>query len=119
MFALSDLERAVLSAIATQVPEHAQALLDQIASAHVVERENTGTGFYAKLAITAGRKMHGAPSPLGDIGADIDGIEHGMGFLLWLQDGMAHTLEGYTYEETTLGLDLDRAAFSGVGPRLI
>ncbi len=118
MASLSDLERAVLDAIAAQVPEHAPALSGQISSAQVVGRENTGAGFFTKLAVTAGDKMPAARSPLGDIGADIEGIKHGMGFLLWLQDGVADTLEGYTYEESTEGLDFVHAGFSDVRARL-
>jgi len=86
--------------------------------AHAAARENSGAGFYTQLAITDGPKMDGAPSPLGDIGADIQGMKHGMGFLLWLRDGMADTLEGYTYDDTTEGLELTDLQYSNLGPRL-
>ncbi len=115
---LSDLERAVLLAIAEQFPRHGDALRQQVRSASVAQRENTGVGFYTKLRITAGPRIEDAPSPLGDIGADVDGMTHGMGFLLWLQDGTAETLEGYTYDEQTVGRELSRLRCSNVGPRL-
>lgn len=118
MKALSDLERAVLLAIAEQVPEHGAALRQQLSSASLMERENTGVGFYRKLTITDGPKMEGARSPLGDVGADVEGTAHGMGFLLWLENGFAETLEGYTYDDGTVGLVLPDLRFSNVGPRL-
>ncbi len=40
-----------------------------------------------------------------------------MGFLLWLQDGRMHQLEGYSYEESTSGLDFERMDFGTVRPR--
>jgi hypothetical protein len=115
---LSDLERAVLLAIADQHPEHRAALRQQVSSASVAQRENTGAGFYTKLRITEGPRLEGAPSPLGDVGAKVDGLTHGMGFLLWLEDGMAETLEGYTYDDETAGLELASLRGSNVGPRL-
>lgn len=117
MQSLSDLERAVLEAIAAQSSEFAAALREQVSSAQVEARENTGAGFYTRLAIVGGSPTLGAPSPLGDIGADVEGIEHGMGFLLWLRDGVADTLEGYTYDDTTAGLELSALRYGNVGSR--
>jgi hypothetical protein len=34
-----------------------------------------------------------------------------MGFILWLEEGYAKCLEGYSYEESTTGIALDRADF--------
>lgn len=115
---LSDLERAVLEAIAAQVPEHATALRAQIACARVIERENTGVGFFTILKASAKLKLTNAPNPLGDIGADIPGIANGMGFLLWLKDGVADTLEGYTYGDEIVGSDLKTLSYAKIGPRL-
>ncbi|MBR6513360.1 MAG: helix-turn-helix transcriptional regulator [Clostridia bacterium] len=36
---------------------------------------------------------------LGRVHAEIDGIEYGMGFVLFIRDGKISALEGYTYEE--------------------
>jgi hypothetical protein len=35
---------------------------------------------------------------IGDVSADIDGLEHGVGFILCIEDGYLHMLEGYTFE---------------------
>jgi hypothetical protein len=34
----------------------------------------------------------------GDVDAQIDGLENGAGFLLWITDGRLDFLEGYTYD---------------------
>lgn len=117
MESLSNLERAVLLAIANQYPVHGTALRLQVRSASVALRENTGVGFFTTLSDVGGPRIEGAPSPLGDIGADVDGVAHGMGFLLWLQDGFAETLEGYTYDGDTAELDLSSLRWSNLGPR--
>jgi len=36
---------------------------------------------------------------LGSTHAIIDGINHGVGFVLFIKDGFIKTLEGYTYDE--------------------
>ena len=114
---LSPLERAVLVAIARQVADDADAFDGQQANVQVLARENTGAGFYTTFAVGAGRPLAGTSSPLGDVGATVTGLQHGMGFMLWLKNGWLHQLEGYTYGEDTTGIDFDRAEFSNVGPR--
>jgi hypothetical protein len=114
MEVLSPLEQAVLDAIALQVPELADALAGQV---RVTARENTGAGFYTKLDVSRRSPIKGVASPLGDVGATVVGLQHGMGFLLWLRDGHIHQLEGYSYEESTSGIDFERVAFGAVGPR--
>jgi hypothetical protein len=44
----------------------------------------------------------------------IDGLRHGMGFILWLKDGYLELLEGYSYEESTVEIDFERAGFDVV-----
>jgi len=114
---LSSLEQAVLDAIALQVPEVADALAGQQGKVCVTARENTGAGFYTTLDVSHRLPINGVASPLGDVGATIVGLQHGMGFMLWLGDGHIHKLEGYSYEESTSGIDFERVAFGAVGPR--
>jgi hypothetical protein len=118
MEVLSSLEQAVLDAIALQVPEVADALAGQQGKVRVTVRENTGAGFHTTLDASRGSPIRGVTSPLGDVGATIVGLQHGMGFLLWLRDGHIHQLEGYSYEESTSGIDFERVAFGPVGPRI-
>ena len=117
MEVLSPLEQAVLDAIALQVPEVADALAGQQGKVRVTARENTGAGFYTTLDIPHRLPIEGVASPLGDVGATVVGLQHGMGFLLWLRNGHIHKLEGYSYGENTSGIDFERVAFDAVGPR--
>jgi hypothetical protein len=117
MEVLSSLEQAVLNAIALQVPEVADALAGQQGKVRVTARENTGAGFYTTLDVSHRSPIKGVASPLGDVGATVVGLEHGMGFLLWLRDGHIHKLEGFSYGESTSGIDFEGVAFGVVGPR--
>src|ERR1700722_4526814 len=110
MEVLSSLEQAVLDAIALQVPEVADALAGQQGKVRVTARENTGPGFYTTLDVSHRSPIKGVGSPLGDVGATVVGFEHGMGFLLWFQEGHIHRLEGYSYEESTSGIDFEQVA---------
>ncbi|WFU78336.1 hypothetical protein QA645_27830 [Bradyrhizobium sp. CIAT3101] len=114
---LSSLEQAVLDAMALQVPELAGALDGQQPKVRVTARENTGAGFYTTLDVSQRSPIKDVASPLGDVGATIAGLRHGMGFMLWLRDGQIHRLEGYSYEESTSAIDFERVGFGAVGPR--
>jgi len=115
MKGLSPLERAVLDAIALQVPEVANALAAQ--QTRVISRENTGAGFYTTIDASRGIRIEGVTSPVGDVGTTVAGLANGMGFLLWLRDGRISGLEGYSYEESTSGLDFESVSFGTVCPR--
>ena len=116
---LSNLERAVLREIARQVPGHEQAFEAQLDGASVVERENTGAGFFTTLSVASGPPADGLKSPVGDVRAIVTGRKYEMGFQLWLENGLLRTLEGYTYgQDSTTGLDYATVSFSDVGPRV-
>jgi hypothetical protein len=118
MNTLSPLERAVLDVIALQVPEVGSALAGRQGEVHVTARENTGAGFHTTIEFSRGSPIE-LVSPLGDVGASIDGLQYGMGFLLWLRDGRIYQLEGYSYEESTTDINFERVAFGIVGPRTV
>jgi hypothetical protein len=90
---LSSLEQAVLAAIALQVPEAADALDGQHGKVRVIARENTGAGFYPTLDVSHRSPIKSVGSPLGDVGATVVGLEHGMGFLS-LASGRQHSSAG-------------------------
>ena len=106
------LERAVLRAICEAHPVDRVALEGQLSTAVVLSRENTGAGFYTRLAIerSSGTPLGGERLRRGPA-VRIDGLTHGMGFILWLKDGYADCLEGYCYEESTTRIALERAGF--------
>jgi hypothetical protein len=114
---LSRLERAALCAIAARASGSAAALARQIAGARVVARENTGAGFFTTLSVDADERLADLRSPVGDVGAMVDGLNYGMSFLLWVKDGQIHRLEGYANAgEDTSGLDFARIEFEDVEP---
>ena len=43
--------------------------------------------------------------------AKIDGLDHGMGFILWLKEGYAQCLEEYFYGESTTELVFETFGF--------
>jgi hypothetical protein len=105
---LTPLERAVIQALLSRDDPGYAELREQYASCRVTSREMTGVGFYTALEVDASTPP--APTsvgnPLGqgrgfpdDVYADLDGLEHGAGFILWLEDGRLETLEGFTYAE--------------------
>jgi hypothetical protein len=109
---ITPLERAVLRAICEAHPVDRAALEDQLSTAVVLNRENTGAGFYTTFSIQCsshnaigGERLRQGPE------ARIDGLEHGMGFVLWLKEGYADCLEGYSYEENTTMIALEQTGF--------
>ena len=88
------------------------ALEAQLSTATLVSRENTGAGFYTRFAVDhasndalGGERLRAGPE------TKVDGLRHGMGFILWLKEGYADCLEGYTYGESTTAIALDVASF--------
>jgi hypothetical protein len=118
MASLSRFERSVLDAIARQTVNATDDLMSQIARARVVRRENTGAGFYTSLEVAAEATRAEVGSPVGHVGAQVSRLAHGMGFLLWMHDGFARALEGYSYGEDTSAIDFEHVDFVGVGPRV-
>jgi hypothetical protein len=105
---IAPLERAVLDLLLSRSEEGYGALRAQVATATVAHREVTGAGFYTDLWVdrTLPASHRDVGNPLGegrdfgdDVYADIEGLEHGAGFLLWLEDGWLSCLEGFSYAE--------------------
>jgi hypothetical protein len=99
---LLPLERAVLEVITREPSPILQILSRQVACCTVSKREYTGVGFFTYLRVPDDvPRVSGVKDrfPLGDIRAEIVGLEHGAGFLLWVENGCATCLEGYTYDE--------------------
>ncbi len=113
MTKLTDLEAAALRAIFLETPELAPALERQLAASVVTERENSGGGFFTTLRCADDALGVDSPSVLGHAThARIGGLEHGFGFILFMEDGQLHMLEGFAYgPESTHDLDLAALQF--------
>jgi hypothetical protein len=93
---LSDLERAAIEAIIDEVPNHRLALQEQLRTASVVSRRNTGGGFYAGLATASDAPEIIERKVFGDnVYALIPGLDYGIGLILFMRDGRMHLLEGF------------------------
>jgi hypothetical protein len=106
------LEQAVLRAICELHPVDRASLEGQLSTAIVLSRENTGAGFYTRFSIEPSSDIAiGGESLRRGPAARIDGLVYGMGFILWLKEGYADCLEGYSYEESTTRTALERIGF--------
>src|SRR5579864_4826081 len=82
------LEDSVLKAICEMYPADSVALRAQLLTAVVRSRENSGAGFFTTFDVehdssvtVEGERLRNGPE------AKIDGLQHGMGFILWLKQG--------------------------------
>lgn len=112
MTAFTELERSAMLAIFAELPKLAADLKQQLTLATVTSRKNTGVGFFTNMHVADDAPRVHCDNPLNtDIHARIDGRQSDMGFLVWMEDGRIGTLEGYTYADSTEGLDLAALKF--------
>ncbi len=124
MGGFTTLERAGLESIC-EVRRNAAPLRDLLASARFTERDNTGHGFFACVAIDPGlppvrMQEPGVKGPLARM--EVLGPGDLMGFVPWFEDGRRDCLEGFQYGDeqgATIDLrtrDLSSLTFSRLDP---
>jgi len=98
---LSALERAVLAAATSGHGPTFTALSDQLAGLRVRSREFTGHGFFTEFTVRNGAQRCVSPDDLAVAGvyADLEGLEEGAGFVLFVRDGLIKMLEGFAFDE--------------------
>lgn len=99
MDALNKLEAAVLDKLlAGEEPELA-CLREQRRRLHVTKREYTGVGFFTEFGHPADAVQLPTSKSIrfGDVLAEMEGLKHGAGFLLYIDNGMITMLEGYSH----------------------
>ncbi len=101
------LERKVLDAVCEMHPADRSALESQLARAVIRSRENTGAGFYTRFEVDSSQRAVSGDRTRAGPNATIEGLQHGMGFILWLDRGYAATLEGYSFDEDTSSIQFD------------
>ena len=106
------LEQAVIAAICGLYPQDRPALEAQLSTATMISRENNGRGFYIRFGVDHGSSatVRGPQRKDGPV-AKIDGLKHGMGFIVWLKQGYASCLEGFGYGEDISSLNLETVDF--------
>jgi hypothetical protein len=96
---LTPLEKAVIGALLEKSGEPFDTAREQLEHASVTKREFTGVGFFTEFAIAdhASIRRDLPDATLGNVRAELPGLEHGAGFLLFIRGGVVTMLEGYTY----------------------
>ena len=106
------IERAVLEAAAHDYQASADRLREQIVAAQVTDFENTGAGFFSTVRVSPEAPRLTDKSPLDAASGSVGDIEHGMGFLVFLENGYVSLIEGYTYGDvSTVGVDFESVKF--------
>jgi hypothetical protein len=112
MRSLWPIEQAVLEAAAHDCQASGEGLRGQIATARVTNFENTGAGFFSTVSVSPEAPRLTDKSPLDAATGSVGSIEHGMGFLVFLENGYVSLIEGYTYGDvSTVGVDFESVNF--------
>lgn len=98
MSAINELEAAVLDKILAGDEPALVLLREQRQRMRVRGREFTGVGFYTEFEHSADTPRLAVSESIrfGDVLAEIDGLENGAGFLLFIDNGLITMLEGYS-----------------------
>ncbi len=97
---LEPIEGAVLQKLLDGDHPVLNVLRQQMPFLSVSTREHTGIGFYTNFTLAAGApRADSIRTQFGDVVATIRGLEHGAGFVLWVDDGLLSCLEGYAFGE--------------------
>ena len=84
-------------------------------TAQVVSFENSGVGFFSNLAVGDDTPLLAETSPLSGAYGDVVGIEHGMGFIVFLKEGRIAVIEGYCNGDTPPATSTSRAPRTNYG----
>lgn len=118
MNVLNDLERAVLDKLLVGDEPSFACLRAQQQRMRVAKREYSGVGFFTEFTHPPDApRLQGAKGiRFGDVLADIRGLEHGAGFLLFIDDGLITMLEGYTNSNEPWPTDVEAFELRYWGP---
>jgi hypothetical protein len=102
MDSLTQLELAAAHCLASLAGPAEHAITQQLSACRVTSRNLNSVGFMTKCAVEERNRIpavpDGTPRVLGGVDADVDGIGLA-GFLLFVQDGYLHEIEGFAYGE--------------------
>lgn len=97
---LTPLEHDAIAMIVSPAHPVMDALKAQLAACRTKSREFTGVGFYTRLVVPQALAVASVDRLyLSDVHAEIDGLQHGAGFVLFVVGGMLEELEGFTFDE--------------------
>jgi hypothetical protein len=100
MIEMSDFERLVLMKVLEGDHPVLNSLRQQLEVCQISMREFTGAGFYTTLVVDKSLvKSIECDLILSDVIAQVGGLQHGAGFVLYVNNGILDVLEGYSYDE--------------------
>lgn len=99
MEGLTPLEAAVLDMLLQGDEPLLATLRSQAEQARLVSKEYTGVGFFCDFEVPPEAPRTSGSFYIEDVNADIEGLQHGAGFVLFVRGGRLDSLEGFTYGE--------------------
>ena len=98
---LTPLELAVLDMMVDKPGETYQTIREQLSHVIARNRKFTGVGFFTNFYLPEGAPVNRNLNDmtLGGVGAELPNLKHGVGFLLFIREGVIQMLEGFTYDE--------------------
>lgn len=99
MVGLNALEQGVLEKLLAGDHPMLATLRRQFGQARLAKREYTGVGFYCDFEVESNAPKVAGDFHIGDVHAELEGLAHGAGFVLFIRGGRLRMLEGFTYDE--------------------
>ncbi len=98
---LNEMERRALEMLLAGDKPELAVFRAQLNAATVASRESTGVGFFTHLSVPAEllRAKGRAQLVLSDLYAEISGLDHDAGFVLFVEDGAIDVLECHIVDE--------------------
>jgi hypothetical protein len=101
MTGLTSLQKQVLEMLLNGDDEVLAILREQAKHSSVTSNKETGVGFYTEFAVPS--EIQRAPGRqtfrIADVNGTAASVNHGLRFVLFINDGALARLEGYTYDE--------------------
>jgi hypothetical protein len=96
---LNEFEQAVLDKLLAGSHPVLATLRQQLRQARLASRQYNSAGFYCDFEVESDAPMVVGNLHIGDVQAELEGLAHGAGFVLFIRAGRISMLEGYTYDE--------------------
>ena len=98
---INEFEKIIITDIIGQYPEYKAKLQAQFEQAVVQKREFSQYGFSTYYTVTAEEETLGdsVNIQLGKCQWNINGLQNGSDYILWIKNGLISSLEGFSYEE--------------------
>ena len=96
---LTIFEKSVMAKLLCGSHPLLENLRNQLAQCRISSREHTEVGFFVNFDVETKLSYSDVNLEIGDVDAKIDGVQHGVGFVLFIRQGRLSMLEGYTYGE--------------------